>query len=142
MHVQSDKSTDTASKSPENSVQRRESAENELVFEDQRPGYVAQRKFNELVGSSQQVTQAARLQAKADVYATGQPVQLKTQNNGLPDQLKSGIEQLSGYSLNDVQVHYNSDKPAQLQAHAYAQGADIFVGPGQEQHLPHEAWHV
>jgi len=25
---------------------------------------------------------------------------------------------------------------------AYAQGKDIHVGPGQEQHLPHEAWHV
>ena len=22
------------------------------------------------------------------------------------------------------------------------QGTDIHVGPGQEQHLPHEAWHV
>src|SRR5690606_4263678 len=40
------------------------------------------------------------------------------------------------------QVTYNSSKPAQLDAHAYAQGRDIFVGPGQEAHLPHEAWHV
>lgn len=23
----------------------------------------------------------------------------------------------------------------------YEQGTDIHVGPGQEQHLPHEAWH-
>lgn len=41
-----------------------------------------------------------------------------------------------------VQVHYNSSLPAQLNAHAYAQGSDIHVAPGQEQHLPHEAWHV
>ncbi len=41
-----------------------------------------------------------------------------------------------------MKVHYNSDKPAQLNAHAYAQGTDIHVAPGQEQHLPHEAWHV
>jgi len=61
---------------------------------------------------------------------------------GLPDQLKSGIETLSGISLDHVKVHYNSDRPAQLQAHAYAQGHDIHVGPGQERHLPHEAWHV
>jgi hypothetical protein len=61
---------------------------------------------------------------------------------GLPDHLKSGVEHLSGYSLDDVKVHYNSDKPAQLQAHAYAQGTDIHIGPGQEKHLPHEAWHV
>ena len=44
--------------------------------------------------------------------------------------------------MNDVKVHYNSDKPAQLQAHAYAQGTDIHVASGQEKHLPHEAWHV
>lgn len=61
---------------------------------------------------------------------------------GLPDTLKAGVENLSGYSLDDVQVHYNSNKPAQLQAHAYAQGSDIHIAPGQEQHLPHEAWHV
>ncbi len=52
------------------------------------------------------------------------------------------MENLSGISLDDVEVHRNSDKPAQLQAHAYAQGNDIHVGPGQEKHLPHEAWHV
>ncbi len=63
-------------------------------------------------------------------------------NTGLPAQLKSGMEGLSGFSLDDVNVHYNSDKPAQLQAHAYAQGSDIHLGPGQEKHLPHEAWHV
>jgi hypothetical protein len=63
-------------------------------------------------------------------------------DNGLPFQLKSGIEQLSGISMDDVKVHRNSDKPAQLQAHAYAQGTDIHIASGQEKHLPHEAWHV
>ncbi|WP_229712495.1 DUF4157 domain-containing protein [Marivirga lumbricoides] len=63
-------------------------------------------------------------------------------NTGLPDDLKSGIENLSGYLMDDVKVHRNSDKPAQLQAHAYAQGTDIHLGSGQEKHLPHEAWHV
>ena len=61
---------------------------------------------------------------------------------GLPDNVKSGVEQLSGVSLGDVKVHYNSPKPAQLQAHAYAQGTDIHVASGQEKHVPHEAWHV
>jgi Domain of unknown function (DUF4157) len=63
-------------------------------------------------------------------------------HTGLPDQLKSGVESLSGVSLDDVRVHYNSPKPAQLNALAYAQGADIHVAPGQEKHLPHEAWHT
>src|SRR6185312_16301579 len=70
------------------------------------------------------------------------PVQKKANNTGLPDQLKSGMEQLGGMDMSDVKVHYNSAKPAQLQAHAYAQGTDIHIAPGQEQHLPHEAWHV
>ncbi|BDD06455.1 eCIS core domain-containing protein [Aureibacter tunicatorum] len=63
-------------------------------------------------------------------------------SSGLPTQLKSGIENLSGQSMDDVKVHYNSDKPAQLQAHAFAQGNDIHLASGQEKHLPHEAWHV
>jgi len=72
-----------------------------------------------------------------------EPLQQKTENKtGLPDDLKSGIEAMSGYSMDDVRVHYNSSKPAQLQALAYTQGTDIHVGPGQEKHLPHEAWHV
>jgi hypothetical protein len=61
---------------------------------------------------------------------------------GLPDQLKAGVESLSGLSLDDVKVHRNSSKPEQLNALAYAQGTDIHVAPGQEQHLPHEAWHI
>ncbi|CAD0009123.1 eCIS core domain-containing protein [Flavobacterium salmonis] len=70
------------------------------------------------------------------------PIQRKKNNTGLPDNLKSGIENLSGHSMGDVKVHYNSDKPAQLNAHAYAQGTNIHVASGQEKHLPHEAWHV
>ena len=66
----------------------------------------------------------------------------KANNTGLPDQLKAGVEALSGMAMNDVKVHYNSPKPAQLGAHAYAQGREIYVGPGQERHLPHEAWHL
>ena len=61
---------------------------------------------------------------------------------GMPMQLKAGIESMSGMDMSDVKVHYNSDKPIQMQALAYAQGTDIHIGPGQEQHLPHEAWHV
>lgn len=70
------------------------------------------------------------------------PLQKKENNTGLPDNLKSGVESLSGFSMDDVKVHYNSSQPAQLNALAYAQGTDIHVAPGQEQHLPHEAWHV
>lgn len=74
--------------------------------------------------------------------ATAGSVQRKANNTGLPDNLKSGIENLSGHSMDDVKVHYNSSAPAQLNAHAYAQGNQIHVAPGQEKHVPHEAWHV
>jgi len=69
-------------------------------------------------------------------------LQRKENKTGMPDHLKSGIENLSGMDMGDVKVHYNSSKPAGLQAHAYAQGTDIHIAPGQERHLPHEAWHV
>ncbi|WP_199119172.1 DUF4157 domain-containing protein [Pedobacter sp. ASV28] len=70
------------------------------------------------------------------------PLQKMENNTGLPDNLKSGVEHLSGYRMDDVKVHYNSAQPATLQAHAYAQGTDIHIAPGQEKYLPHEAWHV
>ncbi|MDD5033796.1 MAG: DUF4157 domain-containing protein, partial [Methylococcaceae bacterium] len=79
---------------------------------------------------------------------TSSPAQLeqeaspKPNHTGLPDHLKSGIESLSGLSMDEVKVHYHSSQPAQLNALAYAQGTDIHLAPGQEQHLPHEAWHV
>jgi hypothetical protein len=49
---------------------------------------------------------------------------------------------LSGIAMDDVRVHRNSAEPAKLGALAYAKGSDIHLGPGQERHLPHEAWHV
>ncbi|QMV45049.1 DUF4157 domain-containing protein [Cohnella cholangitidis] len=76
--------------------------------------------------------------AVTQMLQSGQP----ENRTGLPDQLKTGIENLSGIAMDDVKVHYNSPKPEQIEAHAYAMGTDIHVGAGQEKHLPHEAWHV
>jgi len=70
------------------------------------------------------------------------PVPVTNNKTGLPNNLKSGVEQLSGKSIDDVKVHYNSKEPKQLNALAYAKGTEIHVGPGNEKHLPHEAWHV
>lgn len=67
----------------------------------------------------------------------------RTENKtGLPDGLKTGVESLSGMDMSDVRVHRNSSKPAAVSAYAYTQGTDIHLGPGQERHLPHEAWHA
>ncbi len=77
-------------------------------------------------------------QKRIDEMNDTTPIQKKKNNTGLPDNLKSGMESISGHSLDDVKVHYNSSKPAQLNAHAYAQGTNIHVASGQEKHLPHE----
>jgi hypothetical protein len=63
-------------------------------------------------------------------------------NAGLPDQLKTNLEQMSGLDMSDVRVHRHSARPAQVQAAAYTRGSDIYLDSGQERHLPHEAWHV
>ena len=76
--------------------------------------------------------------AAADRLSAARP----PNRTGLPDRLKAGVEALSGVSLDDVRVHRNSPEPAQMQAHAFAQGTDIHLAPGQDHHLPHEAWHV
>ncbi|MEJ6505436.1 MAG: DUF4157 domain-containing protein [Crocinitomicaceae bacterium] len=70
------------------------------------------------------------------------PIQTKVNKTGLPDQLKSGMENLSGTQLDDVKVHRNSEEPAQMNAHAFAQGSNIHLAKGQEKHLPHELAHV
>ena len=100
--------------------------------------------FQSMANKSSQTKQVAQFQDIVNNSSSRQQptIQKKEKNTGLPDNLKTGIENLSGYAMYDVKVHYNSDKPAQLQAHAYAQGTDIHLAPGQEKHLPHEAWHV
>jgi hypothetical protein len=109
------------------------------------------RSLQSAINASQQVQQfrktqeaatASPLQRKATTQAPQAPVQRKENKTGMPDNLKAGMESLSGMAMDDVKVHYNSDKPRDVQAHAYAQGSDIHLAPGQEKHLPHEAWHV
>lgn len=73
---------------------------------------------------------------------TPQSTEKKENKTGFPEHIKSGLEKLSGMDLSDVRVHYNSSKPAGVQALAYAQGNEIHVGSGQERHLSHEGWHV
>lgn len=88
--------------------------------------------------------QVESLQRKVDMAnkAAQRVEPTRPNNTGMPDNLKTGIESLSGFSMDDVRVHYNSSKPATVQALAYTQGTDIHVAPGQEKYLPHEAWHV
>lgn len=75
---------------------------------------------------------------KAERRAEQQEVNL----TGIPAQMKWDLEARSGLSLDDVRVHYHSDKPAGLGALAYTQGTQVHIGPGQEGHLRHELGHV
>lgn len=65
-------------------------------------------------------------------------LQKKENKIKLSDDLKTDVGNLSSFSMDDVRVHCDSDKPAQLNALAYEQGTDI----QQEKHLPHDAWHM
>ena len=89
-----------------------------------------------------QAVQAMVAQQKGGAGKAAKNEQKPVNNTGMPDNLKAGIEHLSGMNMDDVRVHYNSAKPAQVKAHAYAQGSEIHLASGQEKHLPHEAWHV
>jgi hypothetical protein len=91
------------------------------------------------MGHTKPVQQNEPVQEKVEPSET---VQKKENNTGLSDNLKSGVESLSGMDMSDVRVNYNSSKPAEVGALAYTQGTDIHVAPGEERHLPHEAWHV
>ena len=142
VHVGQDQKNKNQSKT--NTVaQRRRANEQTYQLVDNRPEATAQRELHELTNNSPRVSQLKSIQAKADNYSSSQaPIQRQENNAGLPDDLKSGIENMSGYSMDDVKVHRNSSKPKQLGALAYAQGTDIHLASGQEKHLPHEAWHV
>lgn len=71
-------------------------------------------------------------------------VQKRTQNNdtGIPDGMRAQFESLSGFSFDDVRVHYQSGKPARFGALAYTQGNQVYIGTGQERHLGHELGHI
>lgn len=77
-----------------------------------------------------------------NLESRSEPIQKKENKTGLPENLKARIENLTGLSMDDVRVHYNSSKPEEIGALAYTQGADIHVAPEQQKHLSHEAWHV
>lgn len=68
--------------------------------------------------------------------------QASLNRTGIPDTLKKRVESMSGMSMDAVEVHYNSPKPQAVQALAYTQGNQVFLGPGQEKHLGHELGHV
>jgi hypothetical protein len=66
----------------------------------------------------------------------------RARSASLPDGLRAGLERLSGISLAGVRVRHDSPEPRRHQALAFTRGDEIHLGPGQERHLGHEAWHA
>jgi hypothetical protein len=110
---------------------------------DNSPEAIEARKLQDVADNSSEALEMQAYQENINYNdADDAPNAEKKNTTGIPDNIKDGIEQLSGISLDDVTVHYNSSKPAEVGADAYAEGTDVYIGPGQEEHLPHELWHV
>jgi hypothetical protein len=65
--------------------------------------------------------------APGPVHQRAPVASARRNDTDMPDQLKSGVEALSGMAMDQVRVHYNSTKPAQL--NALARGNEIHLGP-------------
>ncbi len=159
MKTHLDKNAEEKSKAaPENFSKELQHEKSAHTFVDERSDVVVQRRLQDEAAISSQIEKYKHFQDLANDFTTGtkeasddksasqsdsdRTIQRKEIEGGLPTELRLGIESLSGYAMDDVRVHYNSDKPTPLNADAYAQGTDIHLAQGQEKHLPHEAWHV
>lgn len=144
MNTKADKSTAAASRSGGGDHQENrgrtsaESIASFFQFTDDRQDAVVQKKMHEAARNSSRIARVKMFQPPVSI----EPAVAVTQKKPLPENLRSGIQHLSGYSMDDVTVHYNSGKPDRMDAHAFAQGTDIHLASGQEKHLAHEAWHV
>ena len=95
------------------------------------------------------VSLEARMSARMEAHFGSPVIQMKRsgepagpQSGGSVEQIISSLEERSGVDLSDVEIHRNSPRPAELGALAYAQGDQVYLGPGQERHLSHELTHV
>ena len=75
-----------------------------------------------------------------------EPARAITRSNPVPERLPEnlvlGVEELAGLDLSSVRVYRNSPMPPLFGAAAFAKGTAIYLSPGTEHLLPHEAWHV
>ncbi|OJJ23106.1 hypothetical protein BKI52_01785 [marine bacterium AO1-C] len=128
-------------------------------LQSQTQSQVTQKKTNSKKTSKHKAKQRPIQAKQKPVKAKQRPVQAKqkpiqpkaasasssnagSSMQGLPEPMKNNMEAMGGVDLSDVKVHHNSGEPQKVGALAYAQGSDIHLGPGQEKHLGHEAWHT
>lgn len=84
---------------------------------------------------------------KSPIQAKQRPVQRNTDNskssgNVNEAQVKANVSNIMGVDVTQAKVNYNSSKPTQLKAEAYAQGNTVEIAPGKEKHLGHELAHI
>lgn len=147
MFLNANRSNTNKSRAVANNVSKQtETSDSESFLHDNRESTCYAFQLQKMLNASPQVSRQKTYQSMVDSIISDKrlksPIQKKPNNTGLPNNLKSGIERISGYSMDDVKVHYNSDKPIQMKAFAFAQGNSIHIAPGQDHYLAHEAWHV
>ena len=121
--------------------------QNNLTQQSQRSGIKAKKKPIQAKQKTIQTKQNPFQAKQAPIQAKQRPVQRNTgsgsaSSNTNEAQIKANVSALTGTDVTDAKVHYNSDKPAQLQAEATAQGNQVHLATGKEQHLGHELTHV
>lgn len=113
MYAQVEKPKEKVSNAVANDVSHKQGGDESVFqFVDNRSEAVAQMKLHEMANNSPRVKHTTQIQAMADKNPARlqKPIQKKENNNGPPDNLKSGFRHLSGMDISDVKVHYNSDK--------------------------------
>lgn len=75
-------------------------------------------------------------------YAASSEINSTDEARSVPSDLREEYEQKYNVRLDDVKIHYDSDKPDSFNAYAYTEGNNVYLGPGQEKYLSHELNHV
>jgi hypothetical protein len=143
MEFYSENQKDDRSQAIENSNTNKE--ENTAVsLVDNSPEGIEQQGLQEMADNSTETKELLAWQESVGNNATEEsmPKEKVVNKTNIPDELLEKMQQLSGFDLSDVRVHYNSKKPLEVGALAYAEGENIYIAAGQEEHLEHELWHV
>jgi hypothetical protein len=124
------------------SLQTEDYVSSQQTVEDNRPEAQLGRALQEMANTSSQAKEGASIKASAKEKAKQRAPKQKVNNTEIPDRLKAAVEHFSELSLDEVRVHYNSDKPTEKGVPAYTNGLDIYVAPEQEKYLARELSYI
>ncbi|WP_299464968.1 DUF4157 domain-containing protein [uncultured Microscilla sp.] len=133
--------------------QNQQQTQNQPTVQKKELPEVVQNKAASAIKSSQSdlppiQSKQAPVQAKqVPIQAKQRPIQRntgssKSSGNVNEAQVKANVSNIMGVDVTQAKVNYNSGKPAQLKAEAYAQGNTVEIAPGKEKHLGHELAHI